>query len=173
MKFTDAIRIYGAVANDGGKSGIYYTIGADNEIIEIKDEDNIRIITDVFEIADLMTCDTWEGNNSNKQLKLPERNQSFISDYYYITTMSEVNKTTDSYSFADDCLYDKFNHFQDEELAQYIADSQLIYRIVLTLEVLNKDIEPCKLNELIDEFLEENYGRILNRIAEYERKHNL
>ena len=173
MKFTDAIRIHGFITNDGGKSGIYYTIGADNEIIEVKDEDSIRIISDVFEIADLMTCDTWEGNNINKQLKLPKRNQSFISDYYYITTTNEVNKTSDGYSDIDDYLYDKFNHFNDEEMAQYIADSQLIYRIVLTLEVLNKDIEPCKLNELIDEFLEENYGDVLNRIAEYERTHNL
>lgn len=171
MKFTNAIRIYGAIANDGGKSGIYYTIGADNEIIEIRDEDSIRIITDVFEIADLMTCDTWEGNNTNKELKLPKRSK--YADYYYIDEMCEIALNTETDSFVDSCLHEKFNYFQDKELAQYIADSQMIYRIVLTLEVLNKDIEPCKLNELIDEFLEENYGYILNRIAEYERKHNL
>lgn len=171
MKFTDAIRIYGAVANDGGKSGVYYTIGADNEIIEVKDEDNIRIITDIFEIADLMTCDAWEGNISNKQLKLLERSK--YGDYYYwIDATDKVNLDTEA-DFIEGCLCEEFNYFQDEEMAQYIADSQLIYRIVLILEVLNKDIEPCKLNELIDEFLEENYGYILNRIAEYERKHNL
>ena len=173
MKFTDAIRIYGAIANDGGKSGIYYTIGADNEIIEVKDEDSIRIITDVFEIADLMTCDTWEGNSSNKQLKLPEKGKMFMSDYYFINTVNEIGIATDVSSDEDSYFYDIFNYFKDEEMAQYIADSQMIYRIVLTLEVLNKDIEPCKLNELIDEFLEENYGDVLNRIAEYERTHNL
>ena len=171
MKFTDAIRIHGFITNDGGKSGIYYTIGADNEIIEVKDEDSIRIISDVFEIADLMTCDTWEGNNINKQLKLPERR--IDSAYYYINNQNFVIDDVDVDTGHDKIVYDNFNYFNDEEMAQYIADSQLIYRIVLTLEVLNKDIEPCKLNELIDEFLEENYGYVLNRIAEYERKHNL
>ena len=171
MKFTNAIRIYGAITNDGGKSGMYYTIGADNEIIEVKDEDSIRIITDVFEIADLMTCDTWEGNNINKQLKLPEREIDVW--YYYIDEYNFVISDIDSDINADKKIYDIYNYFKEEEMAQYIADSQLIYRIVLTLEVLNKDIEPCKLNELIDEFLEENYGDVLNRIAEYERTHNL
>ena len=171
MKFTNAIKMYGAIANDGGKSGIYYMIGADNEIIEIRDEDNIRIITDVFEIADLMTCDTWEGNNTNKQLKLPER--KIDERFFYIDKGCLPIETWYEDISRDNYLYDTFNYFQDEEMTQYIADSQLIYRIVLTLEVLNKDIEPCKLNELIDEFLEENYGYILNRIAEYERKHNL
>lgn len=172
MKFTDAIMTYGIVTNDGGKSGKYYRV-IDGETIEFKKGSYPRTISNVFEVADLMMCNTWEEYKPNKELKLPERNQSFISDYYYITTMNDVNKTTDGYSDADDYLYDKFNHFNDEEMAQYIADSQLIYRIVLTLEVLNKDVEPCKLNEMTDEFLEEKYGDVLNRISEYERKNNL
>ena len=172
MKFTDAIMIYGTIVRDGGKSGKYYRV-IDDEIIEFKEGGYPKTISNVFEVADLMMCNTWEEYKPNKELKLPERNQSFISDYYYITTMNDVNKTTDGYSDADDYLYDKFNHFNDEEMAQYIADSQLIYRIVLTLEVLNKDMESYKLHEKIDEYIEENYSDVLDRISEYERKNNL
>ena len=172
MKFTDAIIIYGTVTNDGGKSGKYYRV-IDGGTIEFKKGSYPRTISNVFEVADLMMCNTWEEYKPNKELKLPERNQSFISDYYYITTMNDVNKTTDGCSDADDYLYDKFNHFNDEEMAQYIADSQLIYRIVLTLEVLNKGMESCKLHEKIDEYIEENYSDVLDRISEYERKNNL
>lgn len=138
MKFTDAIMIYGTVTNDGGKSGKYYRVIA-GETIEFKKGSYPRTISNVFEVADLMMCNTWEEYKPNKELKLP----------------------------------DVFDYFQDEELAQYMADSQLIYRIVLTLEVLNKDMESYKLHEKIDEYIEENYSDVLDRISEYERKNNL
>ena len=170
MKFTDAIMIYETIVRDGGKSGKYYKV-VDDEIIEFKEGGYPKTISNIFEVADLMMCNTWEEYKPNKELKLPER--KIDGCYYYIDEYNFVIHDLDSNMGTDVKKYDMFNHFPSYELAQYIADSQLIYRIVLILEVLNKDMESYKLHEKIDEYIEENYSDVLDRISEYERKNNL
>lgn len=169
MKFTDAIKKYGTICNDN-ESEIFYTV-VNNKIVRFNcnDEDDSKIIEDVFEIADLMISEGWSSVYEEDNFKLPNRG----SDYYFINTVQEIHWETDCKYPTDNELYKIFNFFPNKEMARYIADSQLIYRIVLTLEVLNKNMEEFKRREYIDEFLENNYGDILDRISEYERKNNL
>ena len=173
MKFTDAIKKYGTICNDNGKSGIFYTV-VDNKIIRFNcnDEDDSKVIENVFEVAELMISEGWDSVYGEKPFKKLSR-EDIVSHYYYINTMNEVKSEIDCLTKIDNELNKTFNYFPNEEMAQYIADSQLIYRIVLTLEVLNKDMEEFKRNEYIDEFLENNYNEVLDRISEYERKNNL
>ncbi len=169
MKFTDAIKKYGTICNDN-ESEIFYTV-INNKIVRFNcnDEDDSKIIEDVFEIADLMMSEGWSSVYEEDNFKLPTKG----GYYYFINITNEVHEDIDSYSLIDNELWQEFNYFSNEEMARYIADSQLIYRIVLTLEVLNKNIEEFKRREYIDEFLENNYGDVLDRISEYERKNNL
>lgn len=169
MKFTDAIKKYGTICNDN-ESEIFYTV-INNKIVRFNcnDEDDSKIIEDVFEIADLMISEGWSSVYEEVNFRLPKR----YENYYFINTTNEVHEDIDSYSLIDNELYQIFNYFPNEEMARYIADSQLIYRIVLTLEVLNRNMEEFKRRECIDEFLENNYGDVLDRISEYERKNNL
>ena len=169
MKFTDAIKKYGTICNDN-ESEIFYTV-VNNKIVRFNcnDEDDSKIIEDVFEIADLMMSEGWSSVYEEDNFKLPTKG----GYYYFINITNEVHEDIDSYSLIDNELWQEFNYFSNEEMARYIADSQLIYRIVLTLEVLNKNIEEFKRREYIDEFLENNYGDVLDRISEYERKNNL
>lgn len=171
MKFTDAIKKYGTICNDNGVSGIFYIVVDNNKIVRFNcnDEDDSKIIEDVFEIADLMMSEDWGSVYEEVNFRLPKR----YENYYFINTTNEVHEDIDSYSLIDNELYRIFNYFPNEEMARYIADSQLIYRIVLTLEVLNRNMEEFKRREYIDEFLENNYGDVLDRISEYERKNNL
>lgn len=169
MKFTDAIKKYGTICNDN-ESEIFYTV-INNKIVRFNcnDEDDSKIIEDVFEIADLMISEGWSSVYEEDNFKLPTKG----GYYCFINTTNEVHEDIDSYSPIDNELWQEFNYFPNEEMARYIADSQLIYRIVLTLEVLNKNMEEFKRREYIDEFLENNYGDVLDRISEYERKNNL
>lgn len=169
MKFTDAIKKYGTICNDN-ESEIFYTV-INNKIVRFNcnDEDDSKIIEDVFEIADLMMSEGWSSVYEEDNFKLPTKG----GYYYFINTTNEVHEDIESYSSKDNELWQEFNYFSNEEMARYIADSQLIYRIVLTLEVLNKNMEEFKRREYIDEFLENNYGDVLDRISEYERKNNL
>ena len=170
MKFTDAIKKYGTICNDN-ESEIFYTV-INNKIVRFNcnDEDDSKIIEDVFEIADLMISEGWSSVYEEDNFKLPDRKLSY---YYFINTLNEIHEEWDTRTKMDNNLYQMFNHFPNEEMARYIADSQLIYRIVLTLEILNKNMEEFKRREYIDEFLENNYGNVLDRISEYERKNNL
>lgn len=169
MKFTDAIKKYGTICNDN-ESEIFYTV-INNKIVRFNcnDEDDSKIIEDVFEIADLMISEGWSSVYEEDNFKLPKR----YENYYFINTCQEIHWSTDYKYPIDNELWQEFNYFPNEEMARYIADSQLIYRIVLTLEVLNKNMEEFKRREYIDEFLENNYGDVLDRISEYERKNNL
>lgn len=171
MKFTDAIKKYGTISNDNGKSGIFYTI-ADNKIVRFNcnDTDDSRIIENVFEVADLMMSEGWGSIYGEVSFKTLDRKQPC---YCFINTTNEIVLDIDTNDKISDHLYRIFNYFPNEEMAQYIADAQMIYRIVLTLEVLNKDMDELKKRECIDEFLESNYGEVLDRISEYERKNNL
>ena len=64
-----------------------------------------------------------------------------------------------------------FNYFTDKELAQYIADRQLIQRVELVLHQMNM-FNPDILNKelLIDEYIRDNYKEVLHRIKDYEMK---
>ena len=172
MKFTDAIKKYGTISNDNGKSGICYIVVDNNKIVRfnINNEDDSKIIEDVFEIAELMMSEGWGATYEEMPFKTLDRKQPC---YCFINTTNEIVLDIDTNDKISDHLYQIFNYFPNEEMAQYIADSQLIYRIVLTLEVLNKDMDELKKRECIDEFLESNYGEVLDRISEYERKNNL
>ena len=86
MKFTDAIKKYGTISNDNGKSGICYIVVDNNKIVRfnINNEDDSKIIEDVFEIAELMMSEDWGATYEEISFKTLDRIEDLSSKYYFI-----------------------------------------------------------------------------------------
>lgn len=165
MNFIEAIQEYKMITNDGGKTH-YYKNGIDGMIFK-----SINGCGKVFNVTvDLLTSTGWVEYKEQK-LIVPERAGHYHS-YMYIE--DDSNKIyVDS-----DCRFDEdtnrlkiFNYFTDKELAQYVADKQLIQRVELVLHHMNM-FNPDILNKelLIDEYIRDNYKEVLHRIKDYEMK---
>lgn len=164
MNFIDAIGKYEAITRDGGAT-VYFKNSEGNIIRKTNG------IGGGFQLNyDLLVSTGWVEHKEHK-LILPERVGHYHS-YMYIE--DDTNKVyVDS-----DCRFDEdtnrlkiFNYFTDKELAQYIADRQLIQRVELVLHQINM-FNPDILNKelLINEYVRDNYKEVLHRIKDYEMK---
>jgi hypothetical protein len=164
MNFTDAIGKYKAITRDGGTT--VYSKNSEGTIIR-----KVNGIGGGFQLNyDLLISTGWEEHKEQK-LIVPERMEY---SHRYMHIGGDDNKVyTDS-----DCRYDEdtdrlrtFNYFTDKELAQYIADKQLIQRVELVLHQMNM-YNPDILNKelLINEYIRDNYEEVLTRIKDYEMK---
>lgn len=164
MNFIEAIGKYEAITRDGGTT--VYSKNSEGNIIR-----KTNGIGGGFQINyGLLVSTGWVEHKEHK-LILPERAGHYHS-YMYIE--DDTNKVyVDS-----DCRFDEdtnrlkiFNYFTDKELAQYIADRQLIQRVELVLHHMNM-FNPDILNKelLIDEYVRNNYKEVLHRIKDYEMK---
>lgn len=164
MNFIDAIGKYKAITRDGGTT--VYSKNSEGNIIR-----KTNGIGGGFQINyDLLISTGWEEHKEQK-LILPE-SVGYSRRYMYIG--GDNNKVY----MDSDCKYGEdadrlktFNYFTDKELAQYVADKQLIYRIELVLHELNFEsfgrADRC---ELINEYIMTNYKEVLIRIKDYEMK---
>lgn len=169
MKFVDAIEKYNKITNDGGKT-YYYAHKVDGVIFYNKGN---SVSYSIDANINLITSTGWEEYKEHK-LIVPER-VDYSKQYSYIE--SDGSKVyTDS-----DCRFDEdadrlktFNYFTDKELAQYIADKQLIDRVYLVLDVLNENrFNTLDRLELIDTYIDNNYKEVLDRINEYESRNRV
>lgn len=164
MNFTEAIQKYGKITNDGGKT-IYYTNKEGTIVMKTKGAGGAFSVT-----LDLLTSTGWEEYKENK-LILPKR-LGYDEEYFYISDSTRVIDVDDDYGYdVDDTRYETFNYFTDKELAQYVADKQLIHRINLVLSITNLgNFEDIKTQSLIFDYIKTNYKEVLDRINEYESK---
>ena len=164
MNFTDAIGKYKAITRDGGTT--VYSKNSEGTIVR-----KVYGIRGDFQLNyDLLISTGWEEHKEQK-LIVPEKVEY---SHRYMHIGGDNNKVY----IDSDCRYDEdtdrlrtFNYFTDEELAQYIADRQLIQRVELVLHHMNM-FNPDILNKelLIDEYIRDNYKEVLHRIKDYEMK---
>lgn len=103
-------------------------------------------------------------------VKLPERQKKYLM-FHFIDEFGDVVTTNEFPSNANDILYDNANHFLDKELAQYVADKQLIQRLNILLGIVNKDVENKEI--LISRYILDNYKDVIIRIRQYEDKEGI
>lgn len=164
MNFIEAIGKYKAITRDGGTT--VYSKNSEGNIIR-----KVNGIGGGFQINyDLLVSTGWVEHKEQK-LIVPERVEY---SHRYMHIGGDNNKVY----IDSDCRYDEdtdrlgtFNYFTDKELAQYIADRQLIHRIELVLHQMNM-FNPDILNKelLISDYIRDNYEEVLHRIKDYEMK---
>lgn len=164
MNFIEAIGKYEAITRDGGTT--VYSKNSEGNIIR-----KVNGIGGGFQINyGLLVSTGWVEHKEHK-LILPER---VDYSHRYVHIGGDNSKVyVDS-----DCRYDEdkdrlktFNYFTDKELAQYIADRQLLDRIELVLYAYNKDnMDDETLTKLINEYIDTHYEEVLNRVLDYQDK---
>lgn len=162
MNFIEAIGKYEAITRDGGTT--VYSKNSEGNIIR-----KTNGIGGGFQINyDLLVSTGWVEHQEHK-LILPER-VDYSELYLYIESDSNTVYTDSDGRFEEDVNRLKtFNYFTDRELAQYVADKQLIDRVYLVLDVLNESrFKTLDRLDLIDTYINENYKEVLDRIDEYE-----
>ena len=167
MKFIDAIQKYEKITNDGGTT--VYSKNSEGTIIM-----HHNGVGGGFQVnVELLTSEGWEEYEDGK-LILPKRFDYSGVTYYTVGTADNVFADVDQHAKIDKDRYDAFNYFFDRDLAQYVADKQLIQRIELILHELNRS-KFCfvtRLN-LIEDYIIENYKDVLSRINEYEKRNRV
>lgn len=164
MNFTEAIGKYNAITRDGGTT-VYYK-NSDGTIVR-----KVNGIGGGFQLNyDLLFSKGWEEYKEQK-LIVPERVE-------YSHRYTHIGGDDNRVYMDSDCRYEEdanrlktFNYFTDKELAQYVADKQLIDRVKLVLHQMNM-FNPDILNKelLIDEYVRDNYKEVLHRIKDYEMR---
>lgn len=164
MNFIDAIGKYKAITRDGGTT--VYSKNSEGTIVR-----KVHGIRGDFQLNyDLLISTGW-GEHKEQKLIVPER-----VDYSH--RYMHIGGDNNEVYMDSDCRFDEdadrlktFNYFTDKELAQYIADKQLIQRVELVLHQINM-FNPDILNKelLINEYVRDNYKEVLHRIKDYEMK---
>lgn len=164
MNFIEAIGKYEAITRDGGTT--VYSKNSEGNIIR-----KTNGIGGGFQINYGLLVSTGWVEHKEQKLIVPER---VDYSHRYMHIGGDNNKVY----MDSDCRFDEdadrlktFNYFTDKELAQYIADRQLIHRVELVLHQMNM-FNPDILNKelLIDEYIRDNYKEVLHRIKDYEMK---
>lgn len=152
----EALQKYKKVTNDGGKT--VYSTTSGGHVVRCTDELG-GVINPTIK---LLTSTGWE--EYREPLILPER---LIEDtYYHIDEYQEIDVYIDEDTWVDRELYEKYNYFTDKAFAQYVADKNLIQRVNLVLEHLNKDNPDNEV--LISKYIRDNYKDVIDRIRQYE-----
>lgn len=168
MKFVDAIGKYEAITRDGGTT--VYSKNSEGTIVR-----KVYGIRGDFQLNyDLLISTGWVEHKEYK-LILPERVSGEYGRYYYIDNSKGQIKHVKDYMYdTDDARFKNFNYFTDRELAQYVADKQLIQRIELVLHELNRNkFKFVERLNLIGDYIIDNYKDILDRINEYESRNRV
>ena len=157
MKLIEALQKWNKVTNDGGKT-VYSTTSA-GHVVSCTDELG-GVINPTIK---LLTSTGWE--KYREPLILPER-VCVSGTYFRLDSLLGVYATLEGFSSVDMQRFSSYNYYPDKALAQYIADKNLIQRVKLVLEHLNKD-NPDK-EVLINKYIRDNYKDVIDRIKEYE-----
>jgi DNA-directed RNA polymerase subunit RPC12/RpoP len=164
MNFIDAIGKYEAITRDGGTT-VYFKNSEGNIIRKVNGKEGGFLLN-----YDILCSRGWVEHQEHK-LILPERAGHYHS-YMYIEDGSNKIYVDSDCRFDEDTNRLKiFNYFTDKELAQYIADRQLLDRIELVLYKYNKDnMDDKTLTKLINEYIDTHYKEVLNRVLDYQDK---
>ena len=157
----EALQKWNKVTNDGGKT--VYSTTSGGHVVSCTDELG-GVINPTIK---LLTSTGWE--EYREPLILPKRLTE--DTYYHIDEYQEIDVYIDEDTWVDRELYEKYNYFTDKVFAQYVADKNLIQRVKLVLEHLNKN-NPDK-EILISEYIRDNYKEVIDRIRQYEEKEGI
>lgn len=169
MKFIDAIQKYDKITKSGHK--VFYRHKVSQEVFEYNTETKIgkSITTDIR----LLTSDGWYEYKEDK-LILPKRFDYPGVTYYTISTINNVYADVDQHAGIDKERHDVYNYFFDRDLAQYVADRQLLFRVELVLKQLNKGKFPAlEVHTMVQEYIKENFKDVLDRIDAYEMRNRV
>ena len=158
MNLIEALQKYKKVTNDGGKT--VYSTTSGGHVVSCTDELG-GVINPTIK---LLTSTGWE--QYLEPLKLPECVEG--NTYFYVDEYGDIEYLIDTDCWADETHHKFFNYYPDKALAQYIADKNLIQRISIVLDILNKD-NPDK-EVLISKYIRDNYKDVIDRIKQYEEK---
>ena len=157
MKLIEALQKYKKVTNDGGKT--VYSTTSGGHVVRCTDELG-GVINPTIK---LLTSTGWE--EYREPLILPER-VCVSGTYFRLDSLLEVYASIEGFSSVDTQRFSSYNYFTDKAFAQYVADKNLIQRVKLVLEHLNKD-NPDK-EVLISKYIRDNYKDVIDRIRQYE-----
>lgn len=163
MKFIDAIQKYKKITNDDGKTA--YSTNKEGTFTKYQ-----KGASGGFSVSiDLLMSEGWEEYKDNT-LILPERPDYEDVGYHYIDDADNVVvDDIDMGNSIDEGRYDTFNYFLDKELAEYVANRQLLFRVAIVLDELNREkFNRDDRKRLIEEYINTNYSNILQEIKEYE-----
>lgn len=166
MKFIDAIQKYDKITKSGHK--VFYMHKVSQEVFEYNTETGVGTL--ITADIRLLTSEGWQEYKEDK-LILPKRFDYPGVKYYTVSTINNVYADVDQHAGIDTERFNTYNYFIDRDLAQYVADKQLIQRIELVLHELNisKFNFVTRLN-LIGDYIRDNFKDVLDRINEYESK---
>lgn len=158
MNLIEALQKYKRVTNDNGKT--VYSLNKNGTIIR-----HTKGCGGGFQpTIELFTSTGWE--ETMEPLELPERYS--YNSYYYIDGFNNLCVTEDMSTSLDARRHSQYNYFESDRLAKYISDKQLIQRIRIVLTLLNKNNGDKEF--LIDEYINNNYKEVIERIAKFERE---
>lgn len=166
MKFIDAIQKYDKITKSGHK--VFYMHKVSQEVFEYNTETKIgkSITADIR----LLTSDGWYEYKEDK-LILPKRFDYPGVTFYTISTINNIYTEVDQHAGIDTKRFDAYNYFFDRDLAQYVADKQLLYRIQLVLYAYNKDrMDDDTILKLTNEYIDTYYKEVLDRVLDYQDK---
>lgn len=162
MRLIEALQKYKKVTNDGGKT--VYSTTSGGHVVNCTDELG-GVINPTIK---LLTSTGWE--EYREPLILPER-VCVSGTYFRLDSLLEVYASIECFSSVDMQRFSSYNYYPDIALAQYIADKNLIQRISIVLDRLNKD-NPDK-EVLISKYIRDNYKDVIDRIKQYEEKEGI
>ena len=158
----EALQKWNKVTNDGGKT-VFSTTSA-GHVVKCTDELG-GVINPTIK---LLTSTGWE--EYREPLILPER--VYVSGTYFrLDSLLGVYASLEGFSSVDMQRFSSYNYFTDKAFAQYVADKNLIQRVKLVLEHLNKN-NPDK-EVLISTYIRDNYTCVIDRIRQYEEKEDI
>ena len=157
MVLIEALQKYNKVTNDGGKT--VYSTTSGGHVVKCTDELG-GVINPTIK---LLTSTGWE--EYREPLILPER-VCVSGTYFRLDSLLDVYASIEGFSSVDMQRFSSYNYFTDKAFAQYVADKNLIQRVKLVLEHLNKS-NPDK-EALISEYIRDNHKEVIDRIKEYE-----
>lgn len=156
MTLIEALQKYKKVTNDEGKS--VYSLNKNGAIVMRTNGAGGGFQPTI----ELFTSTGWE--EYKEPFILLER--AIGKDYYYIANEEDISCYRDDECWTDNQNFRLYNYFENEDLAQYVADKQFIQRVSITLEYLNKDNSDK--DTLIEEYIRNNHKKIIDRIKKYE-----
>ena len=157
MVLIEALQKYNKVTNDGGKT--VYSTTSGGHVVRCTDELG-GVINPTIK---LLTSTGWE--EYREPLILPER-VCVSGTYFRLDSLLGVYATLEGFSSVDMQRFSSYNYFTDKAFAQYVADKNLIQRVSIVLDRLNKD-NPDK-EVLISKYIRDNYTCVIDRIRQYE-----
>ena len=162
VNLIEALKKWDKVTNDGGKT--IYSTNKEGTIVMHR----CGAGGGFKPTLELFNSTGW--TRAEEPLKLPERQKKYLM-FHFIDEFGDVVTTSEFPSNANDILYDNTNHFLDKELAQYVADKQLIQRLNIVLGIVNKDVENKEI--LISRYILDKYKDVIIRIRQYEDKEGI